>query len=466
MLEVIGVYTPDDTHELLGTSAPPMTSASSSSSSCHDTRLAGFEELMLAEEQDMGMDLDMENIPADVRQECTYPSRLFPRVHCLRFHVLPSTYPLPTPTPLPSSTSGGGMQQLETSCPPPAAGSGGVDALVAYGQVVEALQVVLLGDRLAAEYTALMLISHAGLNSAQQNKVEGQNFGNVSLNLCNAISDDAAADIRITRLRAFLRDLLPRSTLVEVNIDSLNTDTLFVSKQAVGVGVAVGGERTDVSLLQLGAGTAVLLDESHMGEGVLQGNGLKNIRALKGILNEQQLLVECNYYDIHIPTDVSAIIFSKVSSILSTSTTIQLPLQALSTTSTSTLSTQMHADTDYMDVLDEEDMDIVGSEEAIVRAHITAMRQWWATSRSLPKPSMDAAVVQAAERDFLLAAAAVEEGQTTLPAVTSSVLHRWILTAQLVALAEGASSVSIAHWGRMQEMETQLQSRRTLFSTC
>jgi hypothetical protein len=371
-------------------------------------RLQGLEEL-LAEDEDDGPEdqLLLEGMPADVRQERTYPSSLFPRIHCLRFQVLPSTHPM----------------EREG------------DAPLAYAQVVEALQSALLGDRLAAEFAALMLISRPAINAAQQNEVESPNFGNLNLNLCLTDTDstDAFTDIRILRLSALLRQMLPRSALMEVNINTLNEDTLFVAKNASGCG------RTAQAPLQLGGGTALVLDESGMGEGVLEGCALKNIRALKGVLNDQKLLVECSYCDIQVPMDVSVITFSKAPSILSTTATIQLHLEPIGSVPMQQQE-QEHEDSSAPDATPEP-------------AHLPAMRQWWVACRSSAKPTMAPEVVDAAERDFVVAARGGH--------FTSSTLHRWILLAQLVALAHGSSCVTLDHWDKTQELEAQLLVRQS-----
>lgn len=392
MLEVVGVYSADDTNELLGTA----TSCSGDEKSLPG--LGGLEELLL-EEDDMQ---ELEGVSPEMQQERDYPSRTFPRLHCLRFRVLPASFPLLTSDDDKPSSNGHNM-------------------------VVDSLQKVLLGDRLAAEYASLMLISRTGINSAQQNDMEAQNFGNLSLNLYNAVSDDTSPDVRIDRLRAFLKHLLPRSSTVEVSVDSLNSSPLFVRKSEKS-------GRTEQSRLQLGAGTALVLDETLMGEGDLGADGLKNLRALKRLLNDHKLLVECSYYDLQVPVDLTSIIFSTPTSVLSTPTTMGVPLEANSA--------QLESDEEVLD------LDQLG-----------AMRAWWAGCRELPKPSMDEEVVQAAERDFLAArkSSLAEESVQ----VGSSELHRWILTAQLLALAVGAHSVSLTHWERMRALENDLLLRRT-----
>ena len=400
MIEVVGIYTADDTLELKGSGGmPPMAQGIGLDQS--------VEEMLLAEEDKLDDQFgESSGEPADVRQERLYPVKLFPRIHCLRFRVLPSTHPL----------SNYAEVDKAGHCR-------------AHAHVVDTLETVLLGDRLAAEYATLMLLARSNINAAQQQNVEEcHNYGNLCLNLCNAINHiDSTTDIRVERLNTFLRELLPRSILLEVNVDSLNAAPMFVCKSA-------SGGRTEPSQLQVGGGTTIVLDETNMGEGVLDGCGLKNIKTLKGFLSEQKLLVECNYYDIHIPTDVAVITFSKANSILSTSGTIHVPLRQV--------------DSSPMDCTNEIDLSSSDSDMQV-------MREWWARCRHLPRPQMDEAVVQAAERDFLAA-----RGRSTDPeAVSSAVLHRWILTAQLVALAQNAPVLTIEHWEKMQSLEHQVKQR-------
>lgn len=419
MLEVLGVYSSDDSLQLRG---PRPHRA-------HPAQGLSLEELLLAEEEEEGEeDLDES---AELRQERLFPASSFPRLHCLRFRVLPATHPL-----VPGSPCCEDAEQLQEE----QHAQTSQQCQQAHSLAVRVLRGVLGGDGLAAEYAALLLLlARPALNAAQQQHCQQQDaaatnqFGNLCLNLCSAVTDESGGpDVRIARMSSFLRHLLPRSAAVQVTVEKLNAGPLFVSKHA-------GGGRTLQSPLQLGDGTALVLDESGMCEGKLTGGGLKNLRALKGVLTDQQLLVECSYCDIHIPTDVSAVIFSKAASILSSSSTVLVPLLPPA------------------DCMDQ------GAEEAppLSDSHTQALRQWWAECRSLPRPCMDVAVAQAAERDFLAGRGRplLQQGQDGGGEMSAGSLHRWILIAQLLALAAGSTTVTLDHWEAMQGLEARLQQR-------
>lgn len=388
MLDVIGIYTNDDTDELASNNV----NVPEGHEKVQVSKINNLEDFLDSDEW-----CENDSSMSTEAHEQFYSSKTFPRLHCLFFRILPVMYPLYSS---------------------PRAENNGI-----YFEVVDQLEEIFLGDRLAAEYAALALIYRTGMNSAQ--RCDSQSFGNLCLNLRIPSSDQAYIKPLIERFSIFLQDVLPRSMGLQINISSLNSNPLYVSNETAS-------QKIVPSPLQLGGGTAVIIDETMMGEGQLNECGLKNLKTLKDLLSEQKLLVECQYYNLHIPTDLSFVTFSVAPTILKTSGCISVLLEP------------SYSPAKILNIPD-------GRKQAI--------REWWARCSTSSKPSMEEAVIKIAEQDFLDSRSEGQDCGMDADSPTS-MLHRWILTAQMLAVADNSSSVSLQHWKKAMSLEAMVAHRR------
>ena len=386
MLEVIGIYNSDNSHELLQNMGKWHRDG-------NIEYAADLEGKLMEEDEDFDLDF-----PPEVLQENRYPAKKFPRIHCIRFRTLPTHFPITIPS----------FHE-------------GISAFSTYNSVVSFIQDMFLGDRLAAEYLTLALVSRPELNSAKNSLADVNLFGNLNVNLYNAKCPSLKSC-----MSSLFKSIIPRSTVVDITIDYLNSNPLFLCKN-------IAGGKTEQSPLQVAGGTLVILDETNMSEGGLNECGIKNMKTLQGFLNDQQLLVDCGYYNVNVPADAAVVTLSNAPSLLSTSATIHVNIENSSTIE-----------------------DLISNKSDTMIDNVDAVREWWAICRSIPKPSMDSLVIEAVERDFLEARAR----QTDTDCVSSSNLHRWILTAHLLAVAEHSSVVSLKHWEKVQALESELKRRR------
>jgi hypothetical protein len=193
------------------------------------------------------------------------------------------------------------------------------------------------------------------------------------------------------------------------------------------------------SPLQLAAGTVLFLDETS-GEGdALTSVGLRSSQTLQGIISSQILTVECGFCEVDVPTDFICILLSSAQDTPSmrfgdSSGIITIPL-------------------------DTSNSDFVHSNELEV-SWLTTMRLWWAVVR-LIEPTMADETLRMAETDFVRARNTphvFEDSKSTEdfpPNVDASDFHNWLNLARLVAVSFGESSITVDHWRRVQQLETQ-----------
>ncbi|KFD61423.1 hypothetical protein M514_06004 [Trichuris suis] len=163
--------------------------------------------------------------------------------------------------------------------------------------VLSAFADVLYGDELAAEY----LLCH--LLSSVRHRVGTLPVGNMTLNLYKA--DNDLSD----NLDALLKQLLTKVLYLPLQLDMLNSETL-VPRKNYETDVLTAGR------LQLPNGTVILIDENKLQEGPLNENGLKNIVALRSIIQWQNVSYDFNWQAVSIETNINMLAISAGKSML------------------------------------------------------------------------------------------------------------------------------------------------------
>ena len=203
------------------------------------------------------------------------PPSLVPRLHVLTFSLLQHSNPL---LPL-------------TSLPP-------VEA-VARVELQTFLTSVLLGDRLAAEYLLLHLISRV------YHRRDVLVLGKLSLNLHNMTSHEDWPK----RLATVLSLLTTNSHYLPLTRTNLDTASLVPSKDYEANRLVSGS-------LQLPPGTHLWLDETAMTDGQLGAGGVKNLTSLGNLITWQKLEYDFQFQKLEYETDIPCLVMSEGRSML------------------------------------------------------------------------------------------------------------------------------------------------------
>jgi len=204
------------------------------------------------------------------------PPSLVPRIHVVKYNHLSHNNPLlPASPPFPPLHEVARIELLTilTSC--------------------------LLGDKLAAEYLLLHLISKIYLRR------DVLVLGKLSLNIHNMTPHQELP----RRLATLLSLFVTKSHFLPLSRDVLDTSS-FVPKKDFDANRLVTGT------LQLGKSTHLWLDETVMTDGQLNANGLKNLTALGNLITWQKLEYDFQFQSMEYETDIPCLIMSEGRSML------------------------------------------------------------------------------------------------------------------------------------------------------
>jgi hypothetical protein len=164
---------------------------------------------------------------------------------------------------------------------------------------VEHLASCLGGDTLAAQYVLMMLVSRSFAKHGEQS------LGIWSLNL-----GEWPEVLDTGKFKEAVAQIVPRVACYQITAETLNTQRWRPVKD-------FAANRLLAAQLQLAAGTVVIFDETQMTEGQLVDAGVRNLNAIRTLVNEQQLVCDFESYPVNIPLEVQAIHMSPRKSIVS-----------------------------------------------------------------------------------------------------------------------------------------------------
>ena len=209
------------------------------------------------------------------------PSSLIARVHCLATRPLTHNNPL---VPAPQAQAGilavarEARQQLK-------------------GMIMQCSGMT----EIVAEYVILHLMSR--VHTRKDELV----LGKMSLNLLGLGTETSAA--AISGLLELLEGLLTKMHVMDMSIDTLNTARLVPEKD-------IASNRLQAGRLQLADGTAFVLDETVLGEGQLKDWGVRNLKALGHLVQDQQVEYNFKFSSIKFDADIPVLVFSEGKSLL------------------------------------------------------------------------------------------------------------------------------------------------------
>lgn len=181
---------------------------------------------------------------------------------------------------------------------------------------ISVLASVLNQDILAAEYCLLSLLTSANRISKNSADTSFQ----FTLNLYNKQWTSSC-----DRMYHTLSQMLPRVVCLPMSLKSLNEENFAPCWD-------VGKDYLKSGMLQLSAGTVVMLDETKLENGDLTSNGCSALKHLKNLCSvPQSLLCHFGLYEIPLSIDSQVIVLSNTPSILRQSDSfIPIPVDSVS----------------------------------------------------------------------------------------------------------------------------------------
>eukprot|EP01112_Ceratiomyxa_fruticulosa_P008725 TRINITY_DN2260_c0_g3_i2.p1 TRINITY_DN2260_c0_g3~~TRINITY_DN2260_c0_g3_i2.p1 ORF type:complete len:644 (-),score=131.64 TRINITY_DN2260_c0_g3_i2:44-1975(-) len=208
--------------------------------------------------------------------------RLVPHIHCLSYRKLEAV----------NFFEGALVSQVNN------------DILLVREQLVSWLASSLGGDRLAAEYLILNLVSRVTARHGLMC------VGNLSVNFTNFPASSLSPATPASKLvQNLISAILPKSIYLPLSLHTLNNTTLTPRKN-YSTNIMESG------FLQLSPGTHLMIDETALEAGKLVQQGLDNLGILKDLILTQKIQYDFEYYKSEFPTDIPVVVISESRSVL------------------------------------------------------------------------------------------------------------------------------------------------------
>ncbi|KAF4660382.1 hypothetical protein FOZ61_004063 [Perkinsus olseni] len=186
------------------------------------------------------------------------------------------------------------------------------------GELIDHLSKCLRGDRLAAEYLLLHMVSRhvSGLGTGLAQDT-GLIVGHWPLNISGFSKsvDGGSRGSGVRDVTACVESLLPRVMEMEVSVGKLNSERWIPTKN-------YDTDELDSGLLQIARRTYLILDETLLDTG--RAN-VANLRALQLLIRDQKIRVQFGPSQIELPTEVNTLTLSasqSVSSVVGSATPV------------------------------------------------------------------------------------------------------------------------------------------------
>ncbi|KAI9096981.1 putative alanine racemase-domain-containing protein [Phlyctochytrium arcticum] len=183
---------------------------------------------------------------------------------------------------------------------------GNVDPEMLKDTLIGSLATALMGDRLAAEYVLLHLLSKIHHRTLDETPV---GFFPLSICGCPPAVDDPAFSSTLANL---LKDLVPRFQYLPLRVKSLNEEVHMVPAQGREDGSTTNLDSVVAAgLLQLADGTSVLVDETCMEDGLLRERGIRNLQHLQEVIRSAKLPYIIQYGEMRRDVDLRMLVISQ-----------------------------------------------------------------------------------------------------------------------------------------------------------
>jgi len=218
--------------------------------------------------------------------------------------------------------------------------------------------------------------------------------------------------------------------------------------------------------LQAAPGTLLILDETGLETGRLDGVGVTNVRCVKKLVEEQKTMCCFGFYELEFEADCPILIVSKSRSIFSGEALCEVALLpaaaaaatevcevALLPSAAAAAATEAGAGAAAAAVVAAPP----ASFEGVVASEVLpSLRRYLAALSGFPV-EIDKALASQAEEEYVsLRGGETEEGKQLTP----EDLGRWLEMTRLLCASEGGKKAcGVRHWGRMKEMEGERRRR-------
>ncbi len=301
--------------------------------------------------------------------------------------------------------------------------------------IVRYLANLLHGDTLAAEYVLMQLVSRVhrrpqggvGLAGGLGQDTQAQ-LGMTALNITGVSGGEdkggsscAGGSHFAAGLGKGLSMLMPSVVSLPLEIEALNKQPWYPTK--------VNDSTNHAAVLQLAAGTVLVLDETAMSAGQLTETGLKNLGAIQTMMQSQKLPYDFQFYQLEQPTDQPIIIASVGRTMLKGAGEIHMALMC-----------------DRKGAKGAQDGH--GQGPARYVGDIEEARRYLAKARSMAF-SIPRELEHQIENDL------TDARKKDSANVTAETFHSWLNLARLLCLSHGETSLSLDRWRQVLSMEAE-----------
>jgi len=287
---------------------------------------------------------------------------------------------------------------------------------VARVELLTLLTSCLLGDKLAADYLLLHLISKVYMRK------DVLVLGKLSVNLHNMTSHQDWPR-RISTILSLLTTNSHYLPLTRTNLDSVP----FAPRKDYEANRLVSGS------LQLPSGTHLWLDETVMTDGQLSATGVKNLTSLGNLITWQKLEYDFEFQKMEYDTDVPCLIMSEGRSMLPSDVQVMMKPEGV-----------------------EVRADLISKTFAEIGVALTGelldrLRQYL-TSCRLGEFNLTEQVMKAVQDDFV-------SMRQTDQGITVEDFHSLLVLGRLVSLSYGRSTLTPQDWEDAKRMEKERKER-------
>ncbi|KAI9288385.1 putative alanine racemase-domain-containing protein [Umbelopsis sp. AD052] len=267
-------------------------------------------------------------------------------------------------------------------------------------QLLEYLGNAFGGDVMVAEYVLLQLLSRV------TSKRGAFALGQFSVNISEFPSETSAASAQngnsnpskfssanssTRHISSILQKLVPAFVELPLSLDVLNTTNFYPRSN---------DENLHAGVLQLLDGTTVLVDETMLKEGTLKEQGVKNMRALNKVIQQQVLGYAYPFHEFDLSTDIGFIVLSRAKSmfpchcVVPLSQSAGVPLLASDDNGSLKVAENVLSNfRKYIHILKYSDYDIPQAVSEHIQERFVETRKQ-AASESLPLPTQDDLMLQ------------------------------------------------------------------------
>lgn len=242
--------------------------------------------------------------------------------------------------------------------------------------------------------------------------------GKLNMNIYNVPANPNSI---IDNICALFSHLVPASHRLDMTKDNLSSSNFVPQKNHTNNKLCSG-------LLQLCAGTHLVLNECALTQGTISGQAMKNIQALNILIDQQFVNYDFTYHSVPIHTNVPVLVLSEGKSLFSKQLDCIVPLVPL------------HPHSLPLQV---EELDLGALRDYLFMCKLVLAEQY---------SIQDKQVELIIQNDFVTS-------RKQDVHVSQHTLHYWLGLARLLALSQGFTVLNEDTWRAMKNMEQARKSR-------